>query len=73
MDEQIRKAIHELLQFRRAEYTATSVFATMKHNDDLCPKFQDKLDTLLGAFQKYKKIVYDIQGPRDDGADIVLR
>jgi len=73
MDDQIRKTVHELLQFRRTEYTATRAFQKLKHNADLCPRFQKQLETILGAFEKYRKIVYDIQGPRDRGADVVLR
>jgi len=34
---------------------------------------QDKLESVFGAFEKYRRIVYDIQGPRDQGSDVIFR
>lgn len=45
----------------------------MKHNADLCPAFQEKIDTIVNSFGKYRNITYDVQGINDKGADIVIR
>lgn len=45
----------------------------MKHDDDLCPRTQITCERALEAFVKHREIVYDIQGPRDSGVDVVLR
>jgi hypothetical protein len=73
MDPFLRKLIFELLQFRRAEPSATEGFVKLKHNDDLCPIVQRKFDSIVADFDKYKKITYDIQGPRDRGTDVLIR
>src|SRR3990167_8989691 len=73
MDRLLAKLVDELLRYRRAAPSETKAFARMKHNEDLCPRFQQKLESILGSFEKYKKIVYDIQGLRDEGTDVLLR
>ena len=73
MDTEIKTIVYDLFQFRRSKSEATSVFTKMKHNSDLCPKVQRKLESALDSFEKYRRITYDIQGPRDAGADVILR
>src|SRR5687767_13775782 len=73
MGDYLARIIYELLQFRRSPYEATSIFSSLKHNVDLCPKFQAKLESVYDAFDKYQTITYDIQGPRDQGTDILVR
>ena len=73
MDRFLVKLVDELLRYRRAAPSETKAFARMKHNEDLCPLFQQKLESILGSFDKYRKIVYDIQGLRDEGTDVLLR
>jgi len=69
----IKNIIYDLLQLRRAKTEATGVFASLKHNTNLCPKFQYKLESAFEAFEKYRRITYDIQGPRDQGSDVLVR
>ncbi len=73
MDLAIRRTIYDLLQFRRAPTQATGIFATLKHNSNLCPALQRKLESAFAAFDKYHRITYDVQGPRDQGSDILVR
>jgi hypothetical protein len=73
MDLAIKNIIYDLLQFRRATTEATSIFAGLKHNANLCPKFQRKLESAFDAFDKYHRITYDIQGPQDQGSDVLVR
>jgi hypothetical protein len=73
MDPFLRKLIFELVQFRRAEPSATDGFVKLKHNEDLCPRVQRKFDSIVADFDKYKKITYDIQGPQDAGTDVLIR
>ena len=65
MQSVLAKLIFQLLQYKRAAPQATHRFAVLKHNDDLCPRFQRKLDVALDAFKKYRKIIYDVQGFTD--------
>ncbi len=73
MSETSRRIVYDLLQFRRVSAIATDAFLTMKHDADLCPKFQARIESVFSAFDKYQRITYDIQGPGDAGTDIVLR
>jgi hypothetical protein len=73
MDRFLVRLVDELLRYRRTAPSETKAFARLKHNADLCPRFQQKLESILGSFEKYRKIVYDIQGLHDEGTDILLR
>jgi len=70
---EIKKAVYDLLQFKRAGVELTSAFTRMKHNSVLCPLIQRKLEAILGSFEKYRQITYDVQGPRDHGVDVFVR
>jgi hypothetical protein len=73
MSETIEDSIRRLLRYQRAPDTATSILRRWKHNADILPKLQVQLETLLGAYGKFEPVVYDTQGIRDDGSDIILR
>jgi len=73
MDDLVDKALNELLRFRRSTIEATKGFKEMQHNDHLCPKTQSKLTDFLEGSHRYHNVVYDVQGPRDRGKDVVLR
>lgn len=45
----------------------------MSHNKDLLPQLSEKLELILDYFYKYREIVYDVQGVRDHGVDLVLK
>lgn len=71
--EHIKKIIYDLIFLKRSEEEITSWFTDKKHNAHLCPDFQDKLELIFESFEKYQKIVYDVQGPRDAGTDVIVR
>jgi len=73
MRESIIDSIVRLLRYQRSPTSVTSRFRTWKHNADILPKLQSQLEMILEAYGKFEPIVYDTQGIRDDGADIVLR
>ena len=73
MDGYIQRIIYDLLQLRRSPYTSTYLFSKLKHNADLCPRFRRQVEIIFGAFDKYRKITYNIQGPRDQGTDVIAR
>src|SRR5208282_1198441 len=45
----------------------------MSHNKVLCPSVQRKCEAILETFEKYHHITYDIQGPKDEGVDVLIR
>jgi hypothetical protein len=59
--------------FRKSSVERTAIFQDLKHNSDLCPKFESKFSSLLASFEKFKKVVHDIQGIHDKGTDIMLK
>lgn len=67
------KILYDLFQFRRTAVEATEIFASWKHDADLCPKLQRQIEVAYSAIEKYQTITYDIQGPRDAGTDVILR
>ncbi len=73
MGDIVQEVIYDLLQFRRATPESTRLFTRLMHDSDLCPKFQAKLELMLGAFRKYQQITYDLQGFKDRGSDVVVR
>jgi hypothetical protein len=73
MSDYIQKLIYDLMLFRRSSYTSTKAFSKLKHNDDLCPRFEKQIELIFYSFEKYRRITYDIQGFRDQGTDIIAR
>jgi hypothetical protein len=73
MQETVLETLTRLLRYQRAPISATKQFQELKHDKDILPAIQDKLEVMLRALNKFEEVVYDIQGIRDDGADIVLR
>jgi hypothetical protein len=72
MRESIQDSVTRLLRYQHAPEKATSLFRTLKHNADILPKLQAVLEMILQAYGKFEDVVYDVQGPRDDGSDVVL-
>lgn len=73
MRESVHDSVTRLLRYQRAPARATRVLRTWKHNADLLPRLQAQLEMLLEAYGRFEPIVYDTQGIRDDGTDLVLR
>ena len=69
---QYTEIVADLLQSRRAEPAETEKFKHWKHDADLCDKFRQAVDAVFGAFDKYHRIVYEIQGLKDEGTDVLL-
>ena len=65
--------LEQLLRYRRSAAAATSWFKDKKHDRDLCPLLEDRLEELLDYYAKYQTIWNKIQGPRDAGSDLILR
>jgi hypothetical protein len=68
-----KKILNEIIYFRQLPSSSTTDFKKLKHNSDLCPTFEKKLNALLGSFERYRNKVHDIQGIHDKGTDIFLR
>jgi hypothetical protein len=65
--------LEELLRYRRTSIAATSWFRDLKHDRDLCPRVETRLQELLDYYAKYQAIFNNVQGPRDRGSDVILR
>jgi hypothetical protein len=50
----------------------TEQFRRFQHNDDLCPGFYRNVDALVTAYCSYRTAVWDVQGPTDQGVDVLL-
>jgi hypothetical protein len=64
--------INEMVRIRRPS-AETAVFQLWRHNDELCPKLERRTNSLLDALRRHSGNVYDVQGLRDDGADVYLK
>jgi hypothetical protein len=45
----------------------------MKHNKDLVPGFNRKINDIISCFDKYHRVSYDIQGVMDRGIDVLVK
>lgn len=70
MRESLQDSITRLVRYQRSPIT--NPFRRWKHNRDILPKLQHQLEVILDAYGKFRPIVYDTQGIRDDGVDIAL-
>ena len=66
------KLVEELVRYREASKKDTIDFNNWNH-DRLCHAFQHQLDTLGDSFLKYHHVTYLLQGPRDQGVDVLLK
>lgn len=62
----------ELMRRRHYDDGDTRQFKTLKHNNDLCPHFDEKVKRVLSDYEKHRIDVYDIQGFSDRGNDILI-
>ncbi|WOC28188.1 hypothetical protein LY624_20145 [Pseudoalteromonas sp. N1230-9] len=68
----IDKLFEELLRLREADECDTENFNLYTH-DQICEKIQEKTNLLGDSFIKYESISYIVQGPRDQGVDVLLK
>jgi hypothetical protein len=64
--------LEELLRYRQARPSRTARLAQFNH-DDLCRRVEDQIELMLGSFRKYQHISHMVQGPRDQGVDVLLK
>lgn len=69
----IDRVLYDLFFYARGRPTDTEWFLDQKHNADLCPLAQAQADTIVSCFERYRKVVYDTQGLRDRGIDVLIR
>lgn len=69
----MRATIERLLWYKRASDIATADFSVLQHNRDLCPLLQRKIEDILQRYELHESLVYDIQGRRDEGTDVIVR
>ena len=73
MQDSLQDTITRLIRFQRAPRAVCIAFRKLKHDADLLPQLQAQLETIRDAYGKFQPIVYDTQGIRDDGSDVVFR
>ena len=66
------KLVEELVRYREASTKDTIDFNKWTH-EKLCRGFQHQLDMLGDSFLKYHHVTYLVQGPRDQGVDVLLK
>jgi hypothetical protein len=62
-----RRLIANALQYSSASNAATRILRGMKHDADLLPAIQRRLQVVLDGFHRDSNVVYDIQGRNDLG------
>lgn len=67
----LEQLLGQLLRGRRQRGTAT--FTQMRHDRDLVPGVAARLQCLVGHTEVQKYVAADVQGPHDEGGDVVLR
>lgn len=65
--------IERFVRYERSLQRETLQFRRHKHNADLCPTVQRQLERIIDAFSRFVPLVYDTQGPSDDGVDVLVR
>jgi hypothetical protein len=66
------EVLSELISVRGTDPSDTKAFRQLRHNRHLCPRFRERVDNILEAYSSHRTAVYDIQGPRDEGVDVLL-
>ncbi|MEV6560751.1 hypothetical protein AB0M22_33875 [Nocardia sp. NPDC051756] len=68
-----RRLIANALRYSTAPIAQTASLRDLKHDADLLPRIQHQLRLLLDTFHRDSNVVYDIQGMRDLGCDLLVR
>lgn len=63
----------DALLFQPSTPLRTRGFARLRHDKDLLPGLQRRLDILLAGFHRDTKATLDIQGFTDEGTDVLVR
>ena len=66
------KIVAELVRLARASAGSTQGLRYLSH-EDVCLAVQSQLELIGDYFLKYHQIAYKVQGPRDQGVDVLLR
>jgi len=69
----VDRILYDLIFYARGGPGDTEWFLGQKHNASLCPLAQSQADMIISLFERYKKVVYDTQGLRDRGIDVLIR
>lgn len=69
---EIDEILEELIRLRESSGEDTEKFSSFNH-DELCLKVQEVTNCLGDFFVKYESISYLVQGPRDQGVDVLLK
>ncbi|WP_162630209.1 hypothetical protein [Azospirillum ramasamyi] len=64
--------LSELITRNDYDVSDTELLKTLTHNKDLCPMFRNRVNNMLEVYSKHRVDVYDIQGIKDDGVDVIL-
>ncbi|MBM7516087.1 hypothetical protein [Nocardioides nitrophenolicus] len=67
------RLILEAFRLYRVPVDRTRELRELRHDSDLLPRVRDQLDDLLRCIPADQHVEYDVQGLRDQGADIVVR
>ena len=67
----LAELLEELLRYREATSEDTATFRW--NHDKLCKTFENQINSLGDSFLKYYHIAYVVQGPRDQGVDVLLK
>jgi hypothetical protein len=73
MEQTLLAHIDLTLRYQKAPVAATRAFRDWEHNADILPRLQDQLEAIRDAYDKHDPLVYDTQGVRDDGSDLIVR
>ena len=68
--------LEELVLYAQAEPDETEGFCHRSHNNELRPRFLEKTERILSAFEKYVPLKYELKTPEGaevEGADIIAR
>jgi hypothetical protein len=72
-EDYLKRVVFHFLTLNRSSIKESEGFVSLKHNEDLCPGLNYKIELILSYFQRYRKISYDMQGIKDEGSDVLLR
>lgn len=72
-EDYLKRIIFDLVFYARSTIRATEDLVSLRHDQHLLPEVEGQLEVILAAFDRYRRVVSNVQGVMDRGVDVLVK